>query len=97
MVFRNKQEKLENSKVNSRLYGIQIEIPSLLTVFLAVPLIKLSCFLIKDDTPEEDASADMPIIDAQWKQRIREEINLVVEFETRLANITIPAGCCRAI
>jgi len=47
--------------------------------------------LIKDDTPEEDASADMPIIDAQWKQRIREEINLVVEFETRLANITIPA------
>ena len=77
--------------------SIQIEIPSLLTVLLAVTLIKLSCFLIKDDTPEEDASADMPIIDAQWKQRIREEINLVVEFETRLANITIPAGCCRAI
>ena len=31
------------------------------------------------------------VIDAEWKQRIRQEIDQVIEFEIRLANITIPA------
>lgn len=50
-------------------------------------LIKL---LIADDTPADSPDAAMQP-DQKWNRRILEEIDLIVEFETRLANITIPA------
>lgn len=49
-------------------------------------LIKL---LIADDTPTDSQDVLQP--DAEWNRRILQEIDLIVEFETRLANITIPA------
>lgn len=41
--------------------------------------------LIKDNTEGSEV-----VVDFEWKSRITQEINEIIEFEKRLANITIP-------
>ena len=45
--------------------------------------------LLIADSSEEGSDVS---IGSQWQDKIRTEINQIIDFETRLANITIPAS-----
>lgn len=50
-------------------------------------MFRLVKLLIKDNTEELDVS-----INEEWQTRINDQITDIIEFETKLANITVPAG-----